>query len=365
MKRLVVCCDGTWNRRDAGERATNVAKTADAVAAADGRVRQMVFYDAGVGTGGWLDRVAGGATGRGLAKNVLDAYRFLVQHHEDGDELFLFGFSRGAYTARSVVGLVRKCGILRPEAHDRLDEAYALYRSGVHPDDARAQAFRDAFSKTVRVRFLGVWDTVGALGIPGGLFRSFNRRRHGFHDVKLSRIVDVACHALAIDERRRSFRPTLWSTTPDPRQRVQQLWFPGVHSNVGGGYATAGLADVALDWMMGEAEAAGLVFAEGARGRLSPAPSSPMANSRRGFWRLLPGAWRRIGDARHQPQAVHAAALRRMADAHTRYKPPNLVRYLRRAGGDAAVPVVLSEAPAAPDGKATRAAAKASPARSR
>lgn len=328
MKRLVVCCDGTWNRRDAGERATNVAKLADAVAATGGDVRQVVFYDAGVGTGGLVDRVLGGATGKGLAKNVLDAYRFLVEAHDDGDELFLVGFSRGAYTARSVVGMVRKCGILRRDAAGHLQEAYRLYRSQVHPDDEAAEAFRAAHAKPVRVRFLGVWDTVGALGIPGGLFRAFNRRRYAFHDVQLSRIVDVACHALAIDERRRSFRPTLWSTTPDPRQTVRQDWFPGVHSNVGGGYVATGLSDIALDWMMGHARDAGLAFAPGARERLAPAPSGPMMDSRKGPWRLLPGAWRRIGDGAHQPQDVHPSALRRMADPAARYAPPNLARFL-------------------------------------
>lgn len=328
MKRLVVCCDGTWNRRDAKSRWTNVAKTAAAVARRDGDVRQVVFYDEGVGTGGGLDRLVGGATGRGLEANVVDAYRFLVANHEPGDEVYAFGFSRGAYTARSVVGMVRKCGILqRPETH-RVPEAYRLYRSGVHPDAEPAATFRSTYAKTTRVRFLGVWDTVGALGIPGGLFRSFNRRRHGFHDVQLSRSVDVACHALAIDERRRAFAPTLWSTTPDPRQRVRQEWFPGVHSNVGGGYAATGLSDVALAWMAHEAAAAGLAFTPGWREGLRPDPAGPIVDSRRGLWRVLPGGWRPIGDPHHQPQLVHAVALQRLADPACQYQPRNLRRHL-------------------------------------
>jgi uncharacterized protein (DUF2235 family) len=340
MKRLVVCCDGTWNRRDAGRNVSNVAKLAEGVAAFGGKVRQRVFYDAGVGTGGFWDRIVGGATGRGLEKNVLDAYRFLVANHRDGDEIFVFGFSRGAYTARSLVGMVRKCGILRRADEEGLREAYRLYRSGDHPDSEVATAFRAKRSKETRVRFVGVWDTVGALGIPAGPFRSFNLRRHGFHDVKLSRIVDVACHALAIDERRGAFQPTLWTTTPDPRQRVKQEWFPGAHSNVGGGYAEAGLSDVALRWMQDEAAAAGLAFTRGARQRVRPDPLARLVDSRRGFWRLLPGGWRPIGDPAHQPQAIHASALQRHAHPAAKYRPRNLVAFLdaATAGPAAAVP---------------------------
>jgi uncharacterized protein (DUF2235 family) len=332
MKRLVVCCDGTWNRRDAGPNASNVAKLAEGVAAMAGKVRQRVFYDAGVGTGGFLDRIVGGATGRGLEKNVLDAYRFLVANHRAGDELFVFGFSRGAYTARSVVGMVRKCGILRNTDEEGLREAYRLYRSGEHPDSEAACAFRAKHSKETRVRFIGVWDTVGALGIPAGPFRSFNLRRHGFHDVQLSRIVDVACHALAIDERRGAFKPTLWTTTPDPRQVVKQEWFPGAHSNVGGGYPQAGLSDVALAWMMDEASAAGLAFTAGARQRVRPDPLARLVDSRGGLWRLLPGGWRAIGEPTHQPQAIHGSALQRKEAPASTYRPPNLLAYLAGAG---------------------------------
>lgn len=348
MKRLVVCCDGTWNRRDAGPRVTNVAKMAEAVAATAGATRQLVFYDEGVGTGGFLDRIVGGATGHGLEKNVLDAYRFIVENHRPGDELFLFGFSRGAYTARSVVGMLRKCGVLRRPDPARLHEAYRLYRGGEHPDSDVARAFRAANSKPTRVRFIGVWDTVGALGIPAGPLRSISRRRHAFHDVQLSRIVDVACHALAIDERRGAFKPTLWTTTPDARQRVRQEWFPGVHSGVGGGYRDAGLSDVALDWMASEAAAAGLVLTSGARKRLRPDPVAKMVDSRRGLWRFLPGGWRDIGDPGHQPQAIHASALQRHADAGLGYRPRNLMAYLAGPAGQASA--VLT-APAQPSRK--------------
>lgn len=369
MKRLVMCSDGTWNRRDAGPRSTNVAKMAEAVKPTQGRTRQLVFYDEGVGTGGFWDRLVGGATGRGLEKNVLDAYHFLVENHDPGDEVFLFGFSRGAYTARSVGGMLRKCGILRRDSLHLLGDAYKLYRSKEHPDSAAATAFRAAHSKETRVRFIGVWDTVGALGIPAGPLRSFNARRHGFHDVQLSRSVDVACHALSIDERRRAFRPTLWTTTPGADQRVQQEWFPGCHSGVGGGYKEAGLSDVALAWMMDEASAAGLGFTPGARARLQPDPAARLIESRKGLWRFLPGGWRPIGDPRHQPQGVHASAAQRMADPGAKYRPRNLVRYLGGASppGDAGASVSAppTMAPPARTGSSSGAKPKARPLRGR
>ncbi|HWH09146.1 MAG TPA: DUF2235 domain-containing protein, partial [Candidatus Thermoplasmatota archaeon] len=247
MKRLVVCCDGTWNTADAvvdGKPCpTNVVKMARAVLPRDANgVPQVVFYDEGIGTGGLLDRVVGGATGRGLMRNVGDAYRFLVWNFEPGDEVYLFGFSRGAYTARSLAGLVRKCGILRKGQGCRFEEAYDFYRGDVHPRDPAAAEFRRRNSVETRIRFLGVWDTVGALGVPGRL-RGLTMRRHRFHDVKLSSTVDHAYHAVAIDERRKAFAPALWETDPaNAGQVVEQAWFPGAHSDVGGGYPEAGLS---------------------------------------------------------------------------------------------------------------------------
>ena len=158
MKRIVVCCDGTWNRPDA-ESPTNVAKMALAVADADGETPQLVLYHRGVGTGRF-DRVRGGAFGWGLSRNVRDCYRFVVEHFEPGDELFFFGFSRGAYTARSTVGLIRNAGILLREHFDRVDAAYSLYRDRGEtrrPGGIEATLFRRSFSHDdIAVRFVGV-----------------------------------------------------------------------------------------------------------------------------------------------------------------------------------------------------------------
>ncbi|HEX2021575.1 MAG TPA: DUF2235 domain-containing protein [Candidatus Thermoplasmatota archaeon] len=334
MKRLVVCCDGTWNTADATADGkpcpTNVVKMARAVAPRDEEGNaQVVFYDEGIGTGGLLDRVVGGATGKGLMRNVGDAYRFLVWNYEPGDEIYLFGFSRGAFTARSVAGLVRKCGVLRKSNGRLFEEAYAFYRSDVHPRDPRAAEFRALRSHEARIRVVGVWDSVGALGVPGFL-RGLAARRHKFHDVKLSSIVDRAYHAVAIDERRRSFLPTLWETDPsNAGQVVEQAWFPGAHSDVGGGYPECGLSDVAFLWMAQRAQEAGLALDPFVLKSLEADPRGPVHESRRGLFKLLPAAEREIGAASHQPQSVHESAMARRADPALGYAPANLERHLK------------------------------------
>jgi uncharacterized protein (DUF2235 family) len=161
------------------------------------------------------ERIRGGAFGFGLSRDIRDTYRFLVQNFEPGDELFFFGFSRGAFTARSTVGLIRNSGILGREHADRVDEAYALYRSRssqTHPRSVEA-LFRRSYSHETRIRFIGVWDTVGALGVPLSGLRLLNliNRRWQFHHTDLSTTVDGAFQALAIDEKRGPFQPTIWA----------------------------------------------------------------------------------------------------------------------------------------------------------
>lgn len=353
-KRLVVCCDGTWNTPDqvtstpvAGGASvrvpapTNVAKLALAVSPRDDAgVEQRTYYHCGVGTTR-SERLRGGAFGLGLAANVRDAYRFLVDCYEPGDELFFFGFSRGAFTARSVAGFVRNAGILRPEHSGRLADAYALYRSrGAHPVSTEAMLFRRSYSYEPRIRFIGVWDTVGALGIPVNGLRFLNRRNQ-FHDVALSSTVDAAFQALAIDERRRPFRPAVWMPSTTPGQVVEQVWFSGVHCDVGGGNAQHGLSDITLAWMAGKAGEHGLAVdpATMKQGHwdqrftgdgLDPDPLAPAGNSFTGFYRLT-RPWRRpIGTVSPAEAAASSAKLRRDQDA--RYRPPNLDTYLDNGG---------------------------------
>jgi uncharacterized protein (DUF2235 family) len=355
MKRLVVCCDGTWNRADqqSGDRPTptNVVKLAYRVAKRDGDIAQVLSYDQGVGTGNSLDRLLGGAFGAGLADNIFDAYRFLMANYEPEDELYLLGFSRGAYTARSLAGMIRKCGILARASVGRYVEALALYRDpDTHPDDPRPVTFREQHSlcrgEGIPITFLGVWDTVGALGIPIRGLRWLTRREHQFHDAELSGSVRRACQALAIDERRGPFEPSLWSYVPKQDQTVEQVWFPGVHSDVGGGYAEVDLSDIALDWMIGKARAAGLAFGDGlwSANPLAPKPAGVLHDSKRGLYRLSPGQDRPIGLVPPGPggsvdaatpldprQSLHASVRERW-DADARYRPPALREYFRRTG---------------------------------
>ena len=188
MKRLVVCSDGTWNSPEQ-KHPTNVLKMARMVtpSALDG-TPQVVFYDQGVGTGNWVDRWIGGITGKGLSKNIQDAYRFLMHNYEDGDEVFLFGFSRGAYTARSTAGFIRNCGLLHKRHSDEVDKTYELYRRrDAGPKSNAAVTFRSSYSREIEVKFVGVWETVGLLGIPLLGLRFLTHRKYRFHDLELSR----------------------------------------------------------------------------------------------------------------------------------------------------------------------------------
>jgi uncharacterized protein (DUF2235 family) len=313
MKRLVVCCDGTWNEPDAAQ-PTNVCRIARSLAARDGHGHeQRVFYDKGVGTGGPVDHVTGGAFGAGLAKNVRDAYRFLVDTYEPGDQLYFFGFSRGSFTARSVAGFVRNSGILRREYAHHLDEAFALYHSReekTHPRAVEAELFRRSFSHEPRIRFIGVFDTVGSLGVPvqGLPLAGLVNRRFRFHDTDLSSRVDGAFHALAMHERRGAFPPTLW-TLPEgadtdairEHQELEQVWFTGVHSDVGGGYDHHELADITLLWMVSKAEQYGLAFTPGGFAPVDPDAVADKHDSLKGFYRVLPRCDR-------QPSASHTVA---------------------------------------------------------
>ncbi|MEU0411160.1 DUF2235 domain-containing protein [Streptomyces griseorubiginosus] len=268
-RHLVVCCDGTWNRADQSHK-TNVSKVALAVRRRTAvGTEQRVYYHSGVGAQR-PERLRGGAFGLGLSRNVLDAYRFLIHTYEPGDRLYLFGFSRGAFTARSLAGLVRNCGILRREQADRIDEAWALYRSRTkQPTSVAATLFRQAYAHETEIRFVGVWDTVGSLGIPvpapwflRPLVNRFNRR-WAFHDTDLSTWVNGAFHALAVDEQRSAFPPTLWHQqkgAAEQGQELRQVWFAGVHTDVGGGEAESGLSDLTLLWMVGHARRYGLEF---------------------------------------------------------------------------------------------------------
>jgi len=327
MKRIVICCDGTWNDPET-RRVTNVVRMARAVrpVARDGAA-QVVFYDWGIGTGGRFDRISGGAFGRGLDRHIQDVYRFLVHNYARHDQIFLIGFSRGAYTARSTAGFIRNCGILKKKYASMIPEAYELYRSKSRPASALSTRFRREHSRESRIKLLGVWDTVGALGVPLRMFKRFNASRYNFHDTKLSRSVEHAYHALAIDEKRKPFKPTLWATRPSTRQVAEQAWFAGVHSDIGGAYPETGLANVAFRWMADKVQHCGLDLAQDYIRQFKPDPGGRLHNSMTPLYRAMGRYLRPIGKQRTGREALHPSVLKRR-DA-LRYRPENLLEYLR------------------------------------
>lgn len=346
MRHLIIGTDGTWNKPDQIDRMrqvpSNVIKIIRAIDDDCRDVQQLVYYDTGVGTGGLLDKWIGGGFGHGLLKNVVQAYTWLTGVHAEGDRLFLFGFSRGAYTARSLAGLLRLCGIPRndPElsggASALVNEAIKVYRIRNHSRrEEAAKRFREKYnSKPGRVHFLGVWDTVGALGIPTtGPLGAWSRRNKGFLDVSLGDNVTHAFHALAIHERRKPFLPTLWEgAKPDGVERVSQCWFPGVHTNVGGGYADAGLSDRALLWMIRRAEEAGLKFDPlYIKKRIDPNWFGELRDSIKWYYRLLGPVDRPIrGDA--LGECLHFSAIRRWRSPSRPDPMPDAVEAALRAG---------------------------------
>lgn len=305
MKRIAIFIDGTWNRPDA-EHPTNVVRLSRCVQHHDRATDtpQMVIYSPGVGSGRGntafgrqLDRIFGGTLGWGLLDIIEDTYRNLVYAYEPGDEVYIFGFSRGAFAARSLAGMIRSCGIC-PRSHlARIPQAVARYVSRApetHPEHPHSYAFRadfapdtatssgeynwrratgDADAILLTLPYIGVWDTVGALGLPSFLpFAKVFNAKYQFHDTKLSSSVLSARHAVAIDERRRTFPPHLWSNLdglnarhgsdsgPQLAPSFAQQWFPGDHGSVGGGGNRIGLSSIAMHWVAMGAQDAGLAF---------------------------------------------------------------------------------------------------------
>jgi len=253
-KRIVICCDGTWNTP---EQPTNVVKLLRSIKPfSDDGKHQVVFYDQGVGTYNPVDKLIGGAFGKGLEQNVLDAYRFIAHNYQAGDELYCFGFSRGAYTARALGGMLHSIGLLPKEELQNLPAAYKYYRTPPHKRNA--QTYEQMLKPEIKL--MAVWDTVGALGAPTPILGRFTKPLVGFFNTHLSPDIKHAYQALAIDERRGVFQPALWTGDVNNDQTVEQTWFAGVHSDVGGGYEQATLSNVSLSWMVGKSRDLGLDF---------------------------------------------------------------------------------------------------------
>jgi uncharacterized protein (DUF2235 family) len=295
-KKIVFCADGTWNTPHGPSELpedTNVRKLFLLVKE---DTSQLKYYDSGVGTNGTaFEHFFGGTMGEGLFQKVQDGYGFLSYVRDPGDEIFIFGFSRGAYTARSLAGMVAAFGVPTKNIDNQtVKSIFDAYRISDHERRKAAKTpLAERYGLTdVKVRMVGVWDTVGALGIPGHLFNYFDQARYGFLDTTLNPCIQNAYHAVALDERRSSFVPTLW-TNPDgsPRdndEQLQQVWFPGVHCDVGGSYSECQLSNITLKWMIDSAMKCGLSFDLDAVERcLSPKPFMP-SGPVHDEWRLIP-----------------------------------------------------------------------------
>lgn len=338
MKRIILCADGTWNepeRRDAESGRllpTNVLKIARAILPRSSKgVEQVIYYHEGIGTNGGLDKLTGGAFGAGMAQNVRALYRFLVYNFEIGDELYFFGFSRGAFTVRTLSGFMNRVGLLEKSDEYFTPEIYDLYQSQRGAD---SQEWRHGFRKIKSVRpcppilFIGVFDTVGALGAPGFIGQLFSRDKYKYHDIGLNSNIRHAYHALAIDERRKPFLPSLLTKPPGWQGTLEQVWFPGVHSNVGGSYRPDGLANEALHWMVEKAENLGLEFDTSFLNNYHPCFNSKLNNSMTPLYQVMGPCVRRIGDHAADGEAIHQAALDRMKQPECIYDPENLQSYL-------------------------------------
>jgi uncharacterized protein (DUF2235 family) len=348
-KNLVVCCDGTGN--EFGDNNSNVVKLYRMLERDP--ARQVAYYHPGVGTMGapnaltsttkWCTRMLGLAFGYRVMDNIADAYRFLMNNHEPGDRLFIFGFSRGAYTARALCAMLTMFGLF-----DKGNEALIAYAARLfkHPTEKSfeiSRNFKRVFGRECKPDFVGVWDTVSSVGwIYDPLHLPFTANNP---DIRIGR------HAVAIDERRCFYRQNLWGEAASG-QDLKQIWFAGVHSDIGGSYpeAQSGLSKITLEWMLTEAKAGGLrvnatmeKLVLGGSGGIfvPPDPTAYLHTSLKGIWWLLEfwpklhwqkkdGRWRKgivlgLGRRRHIPRdaSIHPSVYGRMQKVPD-YRPPNL-----------------------------------------
>jgi len=378
MKRIAVLIDGTWNKEGSGAD-TNVAKL-DSVrkiqafikaTAADGTLQHVHYHD-GVGTeGDLIQKLLGGFIGLGLKKIIQDVYEFIVADYAAGDELYIVGFSRGAYAARALAGLIGASGIQRKLDANVFEVAWQHYRVAPavrkQPQTAGSSdrktladynmlATKQSFHDTRTITCVGVWDTVGSYGIPAGiglaaLARYFTLAMLGFHDTSFGDHVKVGLHAIAVDEHRRPFVPTFWTILKgeEPKGHVEQTWFAGAHSNVGGGYSDSGLSDEALIWMIARVQAlTGLEFdVQAVKSNTKPNIGGVVVDSAQGWpidhmfphYRAIlspiaihHGYFSNSEDPteEHINERVHWSVIaKRAGTAANRYSPPNLPTNIR------------------------------------
>ena len=326
VKNIVICCDGTRGKYDAEEKNTNVVRLFERLGP-DGS-HQVSYYDPGVGThssvwtwmGRWLSNLVVSATGvslfgAGVKGNVKQAYKYLMEHYEPGDRVFLFGYSRGAHTVRVLAAMLHKCGLLTRGSDNLIPYLVNIYND--ENNDQIANGFKRSFSRVCKPHFVGVWDTVAMVG----LLPPFRRR---FSNNRLNPDVAHACQALSIDEKRWHFQPSVWEENNLPGdQTIEQVWFAGCHADVGGqDLESRGISDFPLVWMLEKARAEGLSLKDNWRDGLKPDHRGPIKWSWKWFWLLT----------LHRPEQrtipksanIHPSARKRQADPSCGYNPTNL-----------------------------------------
>jgi uncharacterized protein (DUF2235 family) len=357
-KNIVICSDGTGNSA-IKDRGTNVFRIFESIDLNGHRFNpqldpQVPIYDDGVGTEDFRPvKIFAGITGWGLSRNVKQLYKELCRIYDPGDKIFLFGFSRGAFTVRTLAGFIVKCGIIdaqkQPTAKDFDDcvnRAYKAYRNcyrtalmrllrGEVTDSATEEfKVRFCYAQQTRIHFIGVWDTVDAVGLPFHVSDLINAviYRFKFPNRRLSEQVDHAYHALAVDDDRHSFHPLLWDqrrSNPAKLQKIEQVWFAGAHANVGGGYPKQGLSLTAMHWLMTKAQNAGLRFIRGEYQyyRDHANVDDKLYDPRAGmgvFYRWKPRDIARLCRANGVTPAIHLSVMERIAHGTEDYSPGNL-----------------------------------------
>lgn len=358
-KRIAIFLDGTWNTTFDN---TNVWRLGALCApvGVDG-IPQISHYEIGV-NGMW-----GGAFGKGVSANIVDAYEWLMRQYNPDDEIFIFGFSRGAFTARSLAGFIAKYGLLRPGAPLGVRQLYERYQraddktirklawereEGTPLNHSLEERWMLAYSMPVNIKLVGVWDTVGALGVPWFSFEGISRSTFGWMHTGLRLPIEHGFHALAIDEHRRAFEPTLWdvldSTKAVPRTltSVEQRWFAGSHGNVGGGYASDLLVQAPLKWLRDRAEKLGLAF----RYKVDVDPEAHVAPIADSYSDFVRGAYRWVSKPFHRPigapayvdergthrvvnETIDGSVFERWR-SNSAYRPQNLVDWARKLRTD-------------------------------
>jgi len=293
-KNIVIFSDGTGQIGGEGTN-TNIYKLFNLIE--DRTEKQIAYYDPGIGTD-WK-KITGSIAGRGFAQNILDCYQFIFENFKKDDKIYLFGFSRGAATVRSLSAFINLFGILPKSRWDIIEQAFDIYKNTEKEDDVikEAKAFiRNHHTMKCEIEFIGVWDTVAALGahvkwlseVLDILFP------HRFHSFKLCENVKFARHALSIDEKRKAFHPKIWLPIDGKHknERMKQVWFSGVHTDVGGGYSEDDLSNISLKWMIKESKAKGLLFKDESEAYKNFIDSNPNVNGiMHNEGNKFPGCW--------------------------------------------------------------------------